>query len=224
VKRERARDELKEILEGDRIDLIIIDHVLLGFTLDSTMNPDGIELINELWKISDRIKRIPVIFLSSAHPNDMTVLKRLQVIDNDDTIKIKPEWLYKKPHTTSGPIGDRSYFRQFVIPKIKKLVEKAGLLTKGEELAGKLTLLGEQIFGQYDVTQELHLKKNKYYEIIDRCKGCQDGSFLAEVTQLITKLEEMLIKFDANNITFADFCGGIYTLLDNFRVPEIAIT
>lgn len=190
MKTESARDELKKFLEGDGIDLIIIDHVLLGFTLDSTMNPDGIQLISDLWKQSERIKKIPVIFLSSSHPNDPTVLRRRQEINNDDTIRRKPEWLYKKPLATSGPIGDRSYFKQFVIPTIKKLVENAKSLTRVEDLAEKLTALSGSIFKTSGNNNLLWQKRNKYQKIIDSCDFHQSDSYLKNVEQLVGEIKK----------------------------------
>jgi hypothetical protein len=202
-KREKARDALKEFLEKAELDLIIIDHVLLGFTLDLTMNPDGIKLINDLWEISEVIKKIPVIFLSSAHPNDFTVLKRLQKINNDDTIKIKPVWEHKKPTATSGPIGDNAYFKQIIIPTIIELVDKAKSLTKGEKLAIKLEELNER-FQRAKTIPKLYEIEEKYQTIINYCRSDQlDNDFLEEIGSLINNIEKIFLH-SSNGFTEAD--------------------
>lgn len=146
----KARAILQKLLENEMLDIIIIDHVLLGcsriMTRGDEPNPCGIQLWKILTANSSLLKKIPALFLSSTLKHDSAVQRRLKELDNVPGIRYK--WESKKPseYDNISPFGDQGYFDNYIVDKIIKLVVSSDKDSLVDKLTTTLSVMGEPNF------------------------------------------------------------------------------
>jgi hypothetical protein len=220
TKRKNAQAKLKNFIEKENPALMVVDHILLGFTLDKNKNPDGITLITDLWIVSQAIKRIPVLFLSSSLYNDPTVTKRIQGINENHDIKIKPDWKNKKLSIFQEPIGDISYFEETIVPAIKKLVNMSISLRKGGVLAGKLEELHTR-FSRANNNSDIYQPEKKYKEIIEYCRSDQPDNEVLDTIETLTENIRKNFPISCDVGFTAEALNAIARTIMAFSIPTI---
>ena len=128
---DNALKQIDDYIACSKPDLIILDHILLSVTLRRSYidNPDAFTLLNALYKKNKGYKKIPVLFLSSNSENDEEVSGQLQSLREED---IECLWVTKSYPRTPEVLGNSTYFKKEVLPKIKKLLINTECRNSGE--------------------------------------------------------------------------------------------
>ena len=137
---DNALKQIDDYIACSKPDLIILDHILLSVTLRRSCidNPDAFNLLNKLYRTKEDNKKIPVLFLSSNLEGDEEVSEQLQSLREED---IECLWVTKSYPRTPEVLGNSTYFKKEVLPKIKKLLINTECRNSGEldkELEGIL--------------------------------------------------------------------------------------
>jgi hypothetical protein len=141
-KRRLALKRLVDFLNNNNPDILIVDHVLLGYTSTDSINPNGITLVEKMMKESSKLAKVPVLFLSSTLRNNAVVQEQLEKIEQQES-SVKYKWENKNQFGQEGPFGGKDYFNRYIIPKVIELVN-----------INKETSKWQDLFMRYDKTMD----------------------------------------------------------------------
>lgn len=194
-KQEAAQLQLEKLLEHAKPDILIVDCILLGFVSAKKENPNGINLVLKLWKGSSLLKNIPVLFLSSAPPNDSAIQNQLNKISADPSIKYKPIWESKKQFGDTGSFGNQDYCDKYIKSKIITLVNKTKAASHWEEFLTMSNVIINEALDRGDADESLLQATKRYHDIICNCKDdlTKQEKFMNESTPILEEIKTMCV-------------------------------
>ena len=173
-KKNNALEKLVKELKSFEPDILIVDHVLLGYTSIAPINPNGITLVESMMRKSNRLANVPVLFLSSTLRNNAVVQKQLKKIEQSDN-SLTYEWENKNQFGQEGPFGGQDYFDKYIIPKMKKLVNNKNKTSKGKALFDRYNRIIKKAFRRAAINHDLAKLVNKKKRVADYIQNNQNS-------------------------------------------------
>lgn len=192
-KRGIALKRLVDFLKNQNPDILIVDHVLLGYTSTDSINPNGITLVEMMIKESSILARVPVLFLSSTLRNNAVVQEQLEKIEQQES-RVKYKWENKNQFGQEGPFGGKDYFKRYIIPKVIELANSNKEASKWQDLFIRYNNTMDEVFAREHHHSSLGEQVNKVELIksIFQDTNSQTHEKYLELENFLDKMEPIL--------------------------------